>query len=102
MLLETLELLPVPIMTCDPKTFVIEYANKASIDALRKLEKHLPIKADQIVGSSIDIFHKRPEHQRGMLRAMTGSHQATIRVGPEALELKISRSAAAPFWSGTW
>jgi len=55
------------------------------------LEHLLPIKADQLVGQSIDIFHKRPEHQRRMLADPSNlPHTANIQVGPETLELNIN------------
>ena len=91
-LVDMLNRMPVPLMVCDLETFVIEYANVTSLETLRKLEHHLPIRADQIVGSSIDVFHKRPQHQHRMLRELgpTG-HQTTIKVGDEYLELRISK-----------
>ena len=49
--------LSLPVMIAD-KNYNITYVNEASLIALRKLEKVLPIKADAIVGSNIDIFHK--------------------------------------------
>ena len=42
-------------------------ASSASVKTLRSLEHLLPIKADQLIGQSIDIFHKRPEHQRKLI-----------------------------------
>ena len=69
----------------------ITYMNPASLSTLRTLEQHLPIKADQIVGQSIDIFHKNPAHQRRVL-ADPGNlpHNAIIQVGPESLDLLVS------------
>ena len=96
-LLSLLDNLPVPIMMCDPDTFIIDYANKASIETLRSIEHHLAVRADEVVGKSIDIFHKNPSHQRRMLGSLSGSgHVATIKVGDEALELKISRIHGQP------
>lgn len=96
-LLETLDKLPVPIMTCDPDTFVIDYANEASIRMLGKIQQYINVRADEIIGSKIDVFHKVPEHQHRMLNAMgSDGHQTTIKVGPEYLELKINRIAGRP------
>ena len=51
----------------------------------------MPIKADQILGQSIDIFHKRPEHQRKLLSDPSNlPHRASIQVGPETLDLLVS------------
>ncbi len=90
-LVYTLEKLPVPIMTCDAKTYKIDYANQASIELLSTIQQFLPIPAEEIVGSSIDIFHKNPSHQRTMISNMReDGHGATISLGAESLELNIS------------
>lgn len=75
------------LMLCD-LDFTIKYLNPASLATLRKIEQHLPVKADQVLGSKIDIFHKDPAHQRTMLATDRHlPHSANIRVGPEHLEL---------------
>lgn len=57
-----LDLIPINVMTCDPATFVIDYANKQSINTLNTLTHLLPkgVSGDNIVGQCIDIFHKDP------------------------------------------
>jgi len=45
----------------------IQYMNPASQRMMKRLEPYLPVKADQMIGQSIDIFHKKPEHQRRLL-----------------------------------
>ena len=58
---------------------------------LKRLEEYLPIKVDQMIGHSIDIFHKTPEHQRRILADPRNlPHTATINVGPELFELSVS------------
>ncbi len=70
---------------------VIRYANDASISTLRTLEQFLPCKAEEIVGKSIDIFHKNPSHQRRFLADPNNlPHRAYIKVGGETLNLLIS------------
>ncbi len=71
--------------------FVIQYMNPASLATLRRLEEHLPVRADDVVGSSLDVFHKNPAYQRGLLA--TAEHlprRANISVGPETLDLLVS------------
>src|SRR5262249_20632128 len=46
---------------------IITYLNPASKRTLKSIEKILPIPADRIEGSSYDIFHKNPAHQRKLL-----------------------------------
>jgi methyl-accepting chemotaxis protein len=75
------------LMMCD-LDYTIRYINPSSLATLRKIEQHLPVRADQIVGSKIDIFHKDPAHQRAMLATDRHlPHSAKIRVGPEYLDL---------------
>jgi len=62
-----LENMPIAVMTCDLQDFKINYVNKATIEGLKSIEHLLPCKAEDIIGQSIDIFHKRPEHQRKLL-----------------------------------
>ncbi len=85
-----MEQAPINVMYCDTD-FVIQYANPASINTLRGLESHLPIRVDDLVGSSIDVFHKNPRHQRRLLADPSNlPHSAQIGVGPETLDLRVS------------
>jgi methyl-accepting chemotaxis protein len=81
---------PTNMMFAD-RDFVIRYMNPTSLETLRTLEEHLPVKADDVVGSSLDIFHKSPAYQRGIL-ADEGQlpRRANIKVGPETLDLLVS------------
>jgi methyl-accepting chemotaxis protein-1 (serine sensor receptor) len=46
------------------------------------LRKALPgFEVRKVLGSSVDIFHKNPAHQRSMLAAMQGTHRAQIEIG---------------------
>ncbi len=90
-LMEMVQNMPVNVMMCDPETFDITFANNTSINTLKTLEHLLPIKADQLVGQSIDIFHKNPTYQRGLLADPSNlPHQANIQVGDEILDLNVS------------
>ena len=69
----------------------ITYLNKSSRDTLHTVEQHLPIKVEQIVGGSYDVFHKNPAHQRKVLANENNlPHRAMISVGPETLDLLVS------------
>lgn len=83
--------MPINIMMADPETFDIIFMNETSLNTLRSIEKDLPVKADKVIGSNIDIFHKHPEHQRKMLANPKNlPHRAKIQVGPEWLELNVA------------
>jgi methyl-accepting chemotaxis protein len=65
--------------------------NIAARETLKKLEPYLPIKVDEILGHTIDVFHKDPQHQRQMLGTDKHlPHDALIRVGPEQMQLRVS------------
>lgn len=69
----------------------ITYMNPASVEALRQLERFLPCRADEIVGQSFDIFHKRPEHQRSIVADPKNlPHRARFPLGDEWLDLTTS------------
>ncbi len=90
-LLRMLDEMPVAVMLADPATGVITYMNDTSRATLRTLEHLLPIKVDDMVGSSVDVFHKNPAHQRGIIASPDRLPWATkIRLGEETLDLRIS------------
>ena len=90
-LLQMIDNMPINVMTCDLQDFKIGYANRTSVETLRSIESHLPIKADDLIGQCIDVFHKNPPHQRRLLADPSNlPHSANIRVGPEVLGLRVS------------
>ncbi len=83
---------PTNILTCDPQTLVIDYANQTSKDTLNRLSHLLPagVNGDNIVGQNIDVFHKNPQHQRQILSNPANfPYKAIIRLGPEMLDLHV-------------
>ena len=81
---------PVNIMYAD-RDLKLLYMNTTAIRTFKKLEHLLPVKVEQMVGQSLDIFHKDPAHQRRLLADPRNlPYSATIRVGPEYLELSAS------------
>ncbi|MEF2073010.1 methyl-accepting chemotaxis protein [Consotaella aegiceratis] len=60
-------------------------------DAEHELKKELPnFSVATLVGSNIDVFHKNPSHQRGMLAALQTPHNATIKVGSWTFDLVVT------------
>ncbi len=83
--------MPVNVMTCRLSDFVIDYANKSTIKTLQKIEHVLPVKAAALVGSSIDVFHKNPAHQRKLLADHRNlPWKARITIGGEILDLLVT------------
>ncbi|MFM8704613.1 MAG: PAS domain-containing methyl-accepting chemotaxis protein [Planctomycetia bacterium] len=73
------------------RSFKIVYMNPASYTALRRLQHLLPCPVDDIIGKSIDIFHKAPERQRAIVGdAANLPHRAEIKLGDEVLDLSAS------------
>jgi len=87
---QVVEALPLAVMMCDPKDLKINYMNKATVENLKKIEHLLPCPIDQIMGQSIDIFHKNPSMQRELLKNPNiFPHKAQIQVGDEYLDLYV-------------
>lgn len=69
----------------------IIYMNPASVATLREIEHLLPCKVNEVVGKSIDIFHRDPDRQRELLSNPDNlPHQADIQLGPETLNLMVT------------
>jgi len=58
---------PNAVMLASRTTLNISYMNPAATALFASIESFLPCKATQLVGKNIDIFHKAPAHQRGLL-----------------------------------
>ncbi|WP_244476877.1 PAS domain-containing protein [Methylobacterium sp. Leaf117] len=84
------DVLPVGAMTCNLDTFKIDYANPCSIALLQSIRETLGFDPETIVGTSIDVFHRDPLHQRTLL-SDSGRlpHKARICFGQEWLDLHI-------------
>ena len=73
------------VMVADPDGQII-YCNTAVLSMMRAAEKdirtQLPnFRADAIVGSNFDSYHKQPSHQRNLLGALKGTHRASMTIG---------------------
>ncbi|MEO1524066.1 MAG: methyl-accepting chemotaxis protein [Planctomycetota bacterium] len=85
-----MEQAPTNIMFAD-MDFVVQYMNPASLKTLRSIEAHLPLRADEIIGQCIDIFHASPSHQRAILADPSNlPMRSEIKIGPETLDLLVS------------
>ena len=69
----------------------ITYMNPASIATLRELQHLLPCPVDEMIGTSIDLFHKDPAQQQELLRDPQNlPHSADIQLGDVTLELLVT------------
>jgi methyl-accepting chemotaxis protein len=72
------------------RQFNVIYMNRSSRETLKSIEHLLPCQVDEILGRSIDIFHRNPEHQRRMLANPANlPHRAKIRLGDEVMDLNV-------------
>ncbi len=77
------------VMIAD-RDFNIVYMNQAVgqmfLAAEADIRKELPdFRASNILGGSIDRFHKQPAHQRGLLDRLAGTYEAKIKLGGRTL-----------------
>ncbi|MBN4046619.1 PAS domain-containing protein [bacterium AH-315-P15] len=87
--------MPVNIMMADKDTLEVTYLNQTSVNTLRQIEHLLPVKADQVLGSCIDIFYKNPSHHRQLLRDPSNlPHTTRIKLGDESLRYAILAGTA--------
>ena len=81
---------PINIILAD-KDLKIRYVNPASEKQLKALEQHMPCKVADLIGQNIDIFHKDPSYQRGILADYKSlPRQAVIDFAGEKLDLLVS------------
>jgi len=81
---------PINILLAD-KDLIIRYVNPASEKQLLALEEHLPVKVADLIGANIDVFHKDPSYQRGVLADYKSlPRQAMIEFAGETLDLLVS------------
>lgn len=73
------------------RDLVIQYMNTQSTQTLRSIQHLLPVPADKVVGSHVDVFHSNPAHQRRILGdASNLPLSSEIQLGPEFLRLDVS------------
>jgi methyl-accepting chemotaxis protein len=82
------------VMVADPDGRII-YCNAAAQAMMRAAEndirKQLPdFRADAILGSNFDRYHKAPGHQRNLLAGLKGSHRAALNIGGRHFNLVAS------------
>lgn len=79
------------VMVADDQNQIIylnRTANKLFHDLAPDFRKDLPqFDADSLMGNSIDRFHKRPEHQRQLLKQLTTTYRADMTIGGHAMRI---------------
>jgi methyl-accepting chemotaxis protein len=81
---------PTSIMLAD-HDLKITYINPASMTFLRKVERYLPVRPENVVGSVIDVFHKDPAYQRKILGDPKNLPvRSKLNIGPEVADLQVT------------
>jgi len=84
------EQMPTNVFLCD-RDLTVVYINPAAQRTLSRIEQYINVKASDMVGTNIDVFHKNPAHQRRILADPKNlPHRTVISVGPEKLDLLVS------------
>lgn len=89
-----LDLLSYPVMISDAD-LIIRFVNKSAYDMFRQIEldlrKDLPaFDTSDIIGRSIDLFHKVPANQRKVLAGLKKTHSGGFKVGGKSLAFKAT------------
>lgn len=74
------------------KDMNIVYVNKAMVTAFQAAESDLKkvlkeFDANNLVGKNVDVFHKNPAHQRGLVEALSTTYSTEIAVGARKFTL---------------
>ncbi|MEZ6016931.1 MAG: methyl-accepting chemotaxis protein [Planctomycetota bacterium] len=81
---------PINIL-CADRSGTIVFVNPQSLETLRSIEHLLPIKPEEVMGASMDVFHRNPNHQRRMIKDdRVMPHNARIQLGDETLDLLLT------------
>ena len=71
---------------------VLSYINPAAFKLFKTVEEHLPVKVTEMMGQSIDVFHKNPSHQNAILSDKSNFPlETTIIIGEEHFSVRGSR-----------
>ena len=88
-----LDSMPVAVIIIEPKNYTIIYINNEAKRTINNI-KHVfnfDIDVNSLIGVSIDIFHKNPSFQRGIIHKHENlPHYAIVNIGGQTLDLKIS------------
>ncbi|MFM7130216.1 MAG: hypothetical protein ACKO0V_12740, partial [bacterium] len=84
------ELTPVNTVFADNQ-LIIRYLNQSARHTFHKLEAYLPIKVEEMIGKSMDIFHKHPERQRTLLLDPRNlPYKGEIHLGGEIFDMMVT------------
>ncbi|MFN3237424.1 MAG: methyl-accepting chemotaxis protein [Pseudomonadales bacterium] len=78
-------------MIADPDFNIIYLNNSASTvmkNAEADIRKDLPgFDANHLIGTNIDLFHKNPAHQRGLVNSLQGTFKSELKIGGRTMTI---------------
>ncbi len=82
------------VMLADPDLNIV-YMNDTMTSMMRGAEADLrrdipALDANNLIGTCIDIFHKNPAHQRGLLEGLTSTYEADVLAGGMNFHLTVN------------
>ena len=89
-----LEVAATNVMVADADYNVV-YSNESLKEMMSNAEsdirKQLPqFSAAKLIGTNIDVFHKKPSHQREMLAGLTATHRTKLEIGERTFNLIVN------------
>jgi diguanylate cyclase (GGDEF)-like protein len=89
--LRMIDSMPMAVMIADPATSRITYCNDASRKLIAQLEEFLPVKASDLVGTSIDVFRGHPDRGPWALSdPQRLPFNSRLTLGEEIVDIKVS------------
>lgn len=89
---QMIDQMPLPVMVADPNNkFAISYMNPTMERIADSMAEHLNVPVERLIGTSIDTFHKNPQHQRQILSDPSKlPYSARISFAGRRFSLKVS------------
>ena len=89
-----LDVVAANVMVADAELNIV-YANQSLMQMLGAAEadirKQLPqFSAAKVVGTNVDLFHKNPSFQRGILSKLTSTHKTNLEIGGRRFALIVN------------
>jgi methyl-accepting chemotaxis protein len=88
---QALDAVTANVMVAD-ENYNIVYMNRTGKELMADVQEDLrqsvpAFDAARLVGSSIDLFHRNPAHQRAILDGLTGTFSSDLKLGPRTMKL---------------
>ncbi|MDR3538300.1 MAG: methyl-accepting chemotaxis protein [Acetobacteraceae bacterium] len=89
---QMIEQIPIGVMTAEATgDHRITFLNAETKRLMALVEAHLPVKADQVLGASFDVFRTDPGRPRDVVSDEANlPHRSRIRLGEETLEVAVT------------